>query len=204
MKIINFNEFNLLREELNEFVVICNNYKYTPTKDEFDDVIRFILLQSGSGSATLCESYEINPFDLLTYLYESYGFDPYDNEEFLLEKGDSSSIYDPEADFDSAVGTVTTGAKMAVSGAKAAVAGAALGAIAVGAYIIYLFKKSKIKKAVDKEKDAEIQKLEGYFKLAELKKKLSSLDPKSSKKIEFPGQTQGDALVDSSPTKEKK
>lgn len=197
MKIIDPNEYLSLREELNEFVVLCKTYNYTPTKNEFDDVIRFILLNSGSGTSTLCESYEINPFKVLTYLYESYGFDEYDNEEFLkesLNEGGSGSIYDPEKDFDSAVSTVTTGARKAVSGAKAVAAGVAVGAIAVGAYIIYLFKKSKIKNLVNKEKDAELKKLEGYFKLAELKKKLSSLDPKSAKKIEFPGLTEGPAL----------
>jgi hypothetical protein len=176
MKIINFNEFNLLREELNEFVVICNNYKYTPTKDEFDDVIRFILLQSGSGSATLCESYEINPFNILNYLYESYGF----SEENCINE----EAYDPQKDTESAVGLV-----VAAGGAAAAgVAGAAIG---IGKWIQYLFKKKKAKKACAKELDAEVSKIQmGWNKLAGLKKKLSALTGETSQ-IEWPGMAQG-------------
>jgi hypothetical protein len=182
MKLIDPNEYLLLREELNEFVTLCNRYNYTPSKDEFDDVIRFILLQQGGGASHLCESYELNPFKLLNNLYESFEFD----ESNYIDEAGTGSIYEPEKDFDSAVGSVTTGAKMAV-------AGAAITAVAVGVYIAYLFKKSKVKKAVNKEKDAEIKKLEGFAKLSELKKKLKSLDPKASTKIKLPGSTKGEA-----------
>ena len=107
MKLINYDEYNSLRGELNEFVVLCKKYNYTPSKNDFDDIIRFILLQSGSGSTTLCESYEINPFKLLSHLYESYEF----NESDFINEGDGGK------DFDSATGTVTTGVKAAAAGA---------------------------------------------------------------------------------------
>lgn len=176
MKIINFNEFNLLREELNEFVVICNNYKYTPTKEEFDDVIRFILLQSGNGGATLCESYETNPFDILNHLYESYGF---------LEKNTlNEEAYDPQKDTESAVGLV-------IAAGGAAAAGVAGTAIGIGKWIQYLFKKKKVKKACAKELEAEVSKIQmGWNKLAGLKKKLSEITGETQQ-IEWPGMAQG-------------
>ena len=42
MKLINidFETYSSLRTELNEFMVICNSYSHTPTKNDFDDVIK--------------------------------------------------------------------------------------------------------------------------------------------------------------------
>ena len=171
MKLINYDEYNSLRGELNEFVVLCKKYNYTPSKNDFDDIIRFILLQSGSGSTTLCESYEINPFKLLSHLYESYEF----NESDVINEDELSG----EKDFDSATGTVTTGV-------KAAAAGAAVGALAVGAFISYLFKRGKIKKMVKAELEAELNKLKGWNELADLRNKLAKLEG-NTVKIDWPG-----------------
>ena len=183
MKLINQEQYNELQSELNEYVILCNQYKYVPSKSEFDDIIKLILLYGQSGGTTMCESYELNPFKLLNHLYESYGFDEKTREK-LNEEGEGQIPYDPEKDFESAYGSVKTGAAFAV-------AGAAIAAVAVGVYIAYLFKKSKIKGAVQKEMDAELKKLEGYQKLAELKKELITIDVKASRKINFPGMTSG-------------
>ena len=177
MKLINYDEYNSLRVELNEFVVLCKKYNYTPSKNEFDDAIRFILLQSSTGTA-LCESYEINPFKILNHLYESFEFD-----KSLVIDESGQDPYTGEKDFDSAVGTVTTGAKMAGAAALG-------GAVAVGVFISYLFKKGKVKKMVKAELDAELNKLQGWQKLAEERNKLAKLKGESVK-IDWPGMAQG-------------
>lgn len=181
MKLIDPNEYLLLREELNEFVTLCNRYNYTPSKDEFDDVIRFILLQQGGGASHLCESYELNPFKLMNNLYASFDFD----ESNHIDEAGSGSTYEPEKDFDSAVGTVTTGAKMAGAAALG-------GAVAVGVFISYLFKKGKIKSMVQKELDAEMKKLQGYQELATKRKELAVLKGETVK-MEWPGMATGSA-----------
>ena len=175
MKLINYDEYNSLRGELNEFVVLCKKYNYTPSKNDFDDIIRFILLQSGSGTTTLCESYEINPFTLISHLYESFEFD----ESNVINEADA----DGKADFDSATGTATTVV-------KGAAAGAAVGALAVGAFISYLFKRGKIKKMVKAELDAELNKLKGWQKLADLRNQLAELEGETVK-IDWPGMAKG-------------
>jgi hypothetical protein len=178
MKLIHYDEYNSLREELNEFVVLCKKYNYTPSKNDFDEIIRFILLQSGSGTTTLCESYEINPFKLLSHLYESYEFD----ESNAIDEADA----DGKADFDSATGTVTT----AVKATGAAAIG---GAVAVGIFISYLFKKGKIKKMVKAELDAELNKLKGWTELANLRTELGKRKGETSVKIDWPGMAKGSA-----------
>lgn len=182
MKLINFNEYNSLKQELNEYVVLCNKYKYTPSKDEFDDMIRFILLLSGSGSSTLCESYEINPFPVINHLYESFGFD----ESNVIEGGFGQEPQTGEKDFDSATGLViATGAAV-----TAGVAGAAIG---IGKWIQYLFKKKKVKKACDAELQAELAKLgKGWNELAANKKKLAALSGETQS-IDWPGMASGPA-----------
>jgi hypothetical protein len=179
MKLIDQNEYLSLREELNEFVVLCNKYKYTPSKDEFDDAIRFILLQHGGGASHLCESYEINPFNLLNHLYESYGFD----SSLSIDEVDRAA--NPEADFDSAVGTATSVVKGAAVGALAKAVGVAI-------LISYLFKKGKIKSLVNAELAAELDKLKGWQKLAEERKKLAELKGETTK-IDWPGMAEAPA-----------
>jgi hypothetical protein len=181
MKLINYDEYNSLRCELNEFVVLCKKYNYTPSKNDFDDIIRFILLQSGSGTTTLCESYEINPFKLLSHLYESFEFD----ESFVIdEAGEGQEPYTGERDFDSAMGSAT-------SAVTTAAAGAAIGAVATGVFISYLFKKGKIKKLVKAELDAELNKLKGWTELANKRNELGKRKGETSVKIDWPGMASG-------------
>lgn len=176
MNLIKTEEYLELRSELNEYVVLCNKYNYTPSKSEFDDIIRFILLYQNGGT-TLCENYELNPFKLLNHLYESYGFD---ESNVVLEAGEGQTPYDPEKDFDSAYGSVKTGVAMAGVAAAAAVVGAAK-------LIQYFFKKKKIKKACDAELEAEKKKLQGgWIELSVKKKKLAAITGETTK-IDWPG-----------------
>ena len=177
MKLINYDEYNSLRDELNEFVVLCNKYNHTPSKNDFDDIIRFILLQSGSGTTTLCESYEMNPFKILTHLYESYNFN---EDDVINEAGEGQEPYTGERDFDSAMGSAT-------SAVTTAAAGAAIGAVATGVFISYLFKRGKVKKLVQSELDAELNKLSGWQALADKINQLAKLEGKGSIKISWPG-----------------
>jgi hypothetical protein len=184
MNLILPEQYSSLRSELNEYAMLCNAYNYTPTKSEFDDIIRFILLlnNDSAGGSRLCESYEINPFPLMNHLYESFGFDQNDHIDFEIsinEAGEGQTPYDPEKDTESATGLVIAGANQVVKGVKGAVSG-------VGTWIKYLFKKKKVKKAVDKEVQAELKKLQGYSKLSALKNKLSSLTGEPST-VKWPG-----------------
>ena len=177
MKIINQTEYLSLRDELNEFVVLCRKYNYTPSKSEFDEIIKFILLNQTAIGA-LCESYEAEPQSLLNHLYESYDFD---ESNAINEKED-----DDTNDFDSAVGTATTGVKAAGAGIAIAAGSVIDSGESVAMLIHYFFKKSKIKSMVEKELEAELQKLQGYGKLAELKMKLGELTDDEDVDIKWP------------------
>ncbi len=64
MKLINLDHYSELRSELNEFVTLCNSYNYRPTKSDFDEITKFILLYH-SGGATMCESVDENMINKL-------------------------------------------------------------------------------------------------------------------------------------------
>ena len=62
---------NVLRiqEELKEFQRLCAEYNHSPAKEEFEDIVKFILLQSGSATGALSES--VSEFDM-DYLFENF------------------------------------------------------------------------------------------------------------------------------------
>lgn len=150
MKLINidFETYSSIRTELNEYMVICNTYNYIPTKEDFTDIVNFILLYN-NGGATLCESTNNNIIDRL---YESYDL----NEE---------GSYNSEKEFDTAVGAVNSIAK-----------GVGLGLLATGAYVAYLFKKVKVMVSVAKEKKIIKNRIKNYEKLHQLKLKKWELE----------------------------
>ena len=115
----------------------------------------------------------------MNHLYESFDFD----EIHYIDEAAKDSTYDAGADYDSAVGTATTGVKMAGAAALG-------GAVAVGVFISYLFKKGKIKGMVQKELDAEMKKLQGYQELATKRKELAVLKGETVK-MEWPGMASG-------------
>lgn len=152
MKLINidFETYSSIRTELNEYMVICNTYNYIPTKEDFTDIVNFILLYN-NGGATLCESESIDN-NLIDRLYESYDL----NEE---------GSYNSEKEFDTAVGAVNSIAK-----------GAVIGLVGTAAYVAYLFKKVKVMISVAKEKKVIKNRIKNYEKLHQLKLKKWKLE----------------------------
>jgi len=150
MKLVNidFETYSSIRTELNEYMVICNTYNYIPTKEDFTDIVNFILLYT-NGGATLCESLEDS--NLIDRLYESYE----------LNEGS----WDTEKEFDTAVGSVNAIAK-----------GAVIGLIGTAAYVAYLFKKVKVMINVAKEKKIIKNRIKNYEKLHKLKIKKWELE----------------------------
>jgi hypothetical protein len=160
MKLITPHEYSMLKDELHEYVTICNRYNFIPTRDEFQDIINFLLLFSG-GDTTVCESI------LLDDLYEgSFQF----NED---------SSYDPGKDLDSIVG-------LAGNVAVGAAGAAALVGLGTAAWISYLFKKSKVKKSVKTELQKEMDKLKEYELLNKLIEKKAKLEGRETWNIEYP------------------
>jgi hypothetical protein len=193
MKLIYPNEYSDLRSELNEFVILCKSQNYRPVKEDFNEVIKFLLLNH-TAVGHMCESFESNPDSITNHLFESFTEDIESIDEYTAFKGDSE--YDNKADFDTATGLVKTGAMVA---GGAAIAGAAT----AGMYVVYLFKKGKIKKLVQKELDAEMNKLGQYKKLAAMRKKLGQLKGEAAAKTEFPGMASAPEMKDA-PEKESK
>lgn len=154
MKLVNidFDSYSILRSELNEYVVLCNTHNYIPTKDDFKEIIDFLLLFH-SGTSTMCESIDNHTID---NLYES-----------LLNE----DSWDSKGDFDSAVGLINNAAKFAVVGGVAGVAG-------VATYVNYLFKKVKVMVNVAKEKKVLTKRINNYKKLYDLKVKKWELEGK--------------------------
>jgi hypothetical protein len=185
MKLIYPNEYSDLRSELNEFVILCKTKNYRPVQEDFNEIIKFLLLNH-TAVGHMCESFEANPNSIVNHLFESFSEDIESIDEVAFA-GDSS--YDNKADFDTATGLVGTGA-------KAAVGGAVVGAVATGMFVQYLFKKGKVKKMVQKELDAELQKLGKYQKLYDLKKQLAKEkgDGESPSAVEFPTMASGPEL----------
>jgi hypothetical protein len=184
MKLIYPNEYSDLRSELNEFVTLCKSQNYRPVQDDFNEIIKFLLLNH-TAVGHMCESFESNPDTIVNHLFESFTEDIESIDEYTAFKGSSS--YDNSKDFDTATGIVKTGA--AVAGGVAVA-----GAVATGMYVQYLFKKGKVKKLVQKELDAELQKLGKYKKLYDLKKDLAKKKGENPSAVEFPTMAQGPEL----------
>jgi hypothetical protein len=187
MKLIYPNEYSDLRSELNEFVILCKSQNYRPVKEDFNEVIKFLLLNH-TAVGHMCESFEANPNSIVNHLFESFNDDIESIEEldeYTAFKGDSS--YDNKKDFDTATGLVKTGAVVAGGAAIA-------GAVATGMYVQYLFKKGKVKKLVQKELDAELQKLSQYQKLSQMKQKLGDMKGEKVGSVDFPGMASGPTL----------
>jgi hypothetical protein len=184
MKLISPHEYTDLRSEMNEFVVLCKKQNYRPVQEDFNDIIQFLLINH-TGVGHMCESFEENPDYIVNHIFESFKEDIESIDEYTAFKGDSS--YDNSKDFETATGLVKTGAAVA--------AGAALGgAVATGMYVQYLFKKGKVKKLIQKELDAELQKLSQYQKLAQMKKQLGELKDEKAGSVDFPGMATGPTL----------
>ena len=186
MKLISISkeEFSDLRSEISEFITLCNENNYIPTKSEIQDILEFTITNEPSMS-NIYESYQSNPEFILNHIYESYKL----NEEGFR----GGSEYDNSQDFKSAMGL----AKVAT--------GAAVGVAVIGGFILiqYAFKKGKVRSLVQKELDLELKKLQGYKQLAELRKKLADLKGEAREKTEYPTMATGPELEQGDSTKDR-
>ncbi len=160
-----------IQEELKEFKKLCDEFNHSPAKEEFEDIVKFILLQSGSSTGALSESISESDVD---YLFENF------NERLELVIEDRGIETQGEAEFDTAVGAVKTAAKTAGALALG-------GAIGVGVWINYMFKKSKVKAAVKEENAFAMKMLDDYSKIYQKKLELAKLEGKEPPKAQFPG-----------------
>ena len=177
MKLISISkeEFSSLRSEISEFITLCNENNYIPTKSEVQDILEFTI-NNEPNMSNIYESYQTDPEFILNHIYESYK---------LNEVGfKGGSEYDNSQDFKSAMGL----AKVAT--------GAAVGVALIGGFILiqYAFKRGKVRSLVQKELDLELKKLEGYKQLSELRKKLADLKGEAKEKTEYPTMASGPAL----------
>jgi hypothetical protein len=178
-----------IQQELKEYERLCAEYNYSPAKEEFEDIVRFILLhQGGQTSGAMCES--ISERDM-NYLFENFN----EKMELLLEYkgGDGSGnplTADGSAELDSAVGLAKTVAGKAISTAKTIGAGIVIGAAAAGLYIAFLFKKGKLKGSIAKETSLEMKKLDKFQEVVNLKIELAKLKGEPSPAISsYPSMT---------------
>lgn len=167
---------NVLRiqEELKRYRELCLQFRYTPARSEFDDIVNFILLQSGSGGI-LGESTNSIDEDLnestSNYLFESF------IETLEGELNEAPHIEtDGEGNFDTAVGLTHGYAK---KGVMAVVGAAAL----AGLYIAYLMKKGKLKASMQQEHQLEMQKLNLYEKVITIGVKLAKMKGETQPKL---------------------
>jgi hypothetical protein len=153
---------NVLRiqEELKKYKELCLAYQHKPVMDEFQEIVNFILLQSGSGT-TLGESVETINDSTMEFLYESFIEDFPMFTERIEVGGDE--------EWDSTV-------NIAASSVKKVAAGVAVTAAAAGFYVAFLFKKGKLKASIAKEADLEMQKIKMFEKVAALKYKIAELE----------------------------
>jgi len=157
---------NVLRiqEELKEYQRLCGEFNHSPAKEEFEDIVNFILTQSGSATGALSES--ISESDM-NYLFESFK----ERLEPLLERGGGGGGHieaDGEAEWDTAVGAVNNIAKKVGTGIV-------VGAATAGLYIAFLLKKGKIKGSIAKENSLEMKKIDKFQDVVDLKVELAKL-----------------------------
>jgi len=155
-----------IRPDLKEYRELCSKFGYQPSKEEYEETLKFLLLFH-TGIGHTCESHEVNFFyeDMEMHLLEN------NLNQNLFESvliSEAKSFADPGAEKDTALGLI------GVAGAAAA-GTAVLGAVAAGVLIQYLFKKGKVKGAAQAELAASMKKLEPYQELYNAKKELAAL-----------------------------
>lgn len=153
---------NVLRvqEELKKYQELCNQYNHSPAKKEFEDIVNFILLQSGNGTSI----YESNS-DTIDYLYENF-----------VQGLNEAITTDGAAEFDSAAGA-------AIGAAKSVMKGLAVGAALTGVYIAFLFKRGKLKASLDNEKKIEMDKLNSFKKIIDLSVQVAKIKGEAPPKL---------------------
>jgi len=157
-----------IRPDLIEYRELCSKFGYQPSKEEYEETLKFLLLFH-TGIGHTCESSEVD------FFYESMDMHLLENNlnESLLEKAfineaDSGAFADAAKEKDTALGLIS-GAGMAATGLALA------GVVGAGILIQYLFKKGKVKGQAKGELAATMKKLEPYQELYNAKKELAAL-----------------------------
>lgn len=156
-----------LRPELQQYRDLCNKYGYQPNKEEFEDIVNFLLLYH-TGIGHTCESSDV---DRLYSLLEMDLLENSIDQELLhsdmINEG-SNTYADLSKEKDTALGMIGLG--VATAGGIA-VAGAA----AAGMFIQFLFKRGKVKGLAKAELAATMKKLEPYQLIYKKKQELAKL-----------------------------
>ena len=164
-----------IRPDLIEYRELCSKFGYQPSKEEYEETLKFLLLFH-TGIGHTCESNEVD------FFYENMDMHLLENnvnqsliEMYFLNEGGDGSFDAPKIEKDSAIGLLHGGA-MAAGGALAgAGALAVVGVVKVGGLIQYLFKKGKVKSAAKAELGIAMKKLEPYQEIYKIKKELATL-----------------------------
>jgi hypothetical protein len=174
---------NVLRiqEELKDYQRLCQEYNHSPAKEEFDDIIKFILLMSGNGTGI----YESAQYEIMDeYLYKKFIKELNENNSVpRWKKPLPEKLLEVEAGDQTASALVSAGSG-AVQGAVGAVA---FGAEKIGTWITYFFKKGKVKKFAMKEFDLSNKLLDEYTQIYKLMVKKAELEGKDPPKADYPG-----------------
>jgi len=143
-----------IRPDLIEYRELCSKFGYQPSKEEYEETLKFLLLFH-TGIGHTCESSEVD------FFYENMEMHLLENNinESLFESAliaeDSNTVADVAKEKDAALGLV------AAAGMGAAGAGAAA-VVGVGMFISYLMKKGKVKSAVKSELSGMMKKLDPF------------------------------------------
>ena len=153
-----------IRPDLIEYRELCSKFGYQPSKEEYEETLKFLLLFH-TGIGHTCESNEVDFFyeNLDMHLLENNINESLIESTLLLEDGANLS-----GEKDSAIGLIQQGGKVATGAAV-------IGAVGVAILIQYLFKKGKVKSAAKAELSASMKKLEPYQELYNAKKELAAL-----------------------------
>ena len=191
-----------IRPDLIEYRELCSKFGYQPSKEEYEETLKFLLLFH-TGIGHTCESSEVDFFyeNLEMHLLENNLNESLIEMYLLNEAGGEGAFDNPGIEKDSAIGLLAGGAKAATGALAGAGALAVVGAVKIGGLIQYLFKKGKVKSAAKAELGIAMKKLEPYQELYKIKKELAIL-----KGEEFTGLSSMPSMPSApgSPAKEKK
>lgn len=156
-----------IRPDLKDYRDLCSKFGYQPTKEEYEETLKFLLLFH-TGIGHTCESQDVDFFyhEMEMHLLENNLNQDLFESAVLNEE--PHAFANPAAEKDTALGLITA-AGVATAGLGAAAA------VGVGMFISYLMKKGKVKSAVKTELAGMMKKLEPYQLIYKKREELSKL-----------------------------
>ena len=143
-----------IRPDLIEYRELCSKFGYQPSKEEYEETLKFLLLFH-TGIGHTCESREVD------FFYENLEMHLLENNinvsllESALIMEDTNTVANAAKEKDTALGLVAAAGVGAAGVGTAAVVG-------VGMFISYLMKKGKVKSAVKSEFGVMMKKLDPF------------------------------------------